>query len=76
MCYTEYVTKENAPIIIVFNKKTDRMNLFQQRRKLKGVTESQFAEPYESDEDRKVTLNHNTPKEQQQRYIYISKSLS
>ena len=32
-------------------------------------------EAYESDEDREVTLNHNTPKEQQQRYIYINESM-
>ena len=45
------------------------MNFFQHHHKLKGVTESQFAEAYEKDEDRKVTLNCNTPKEQQQRFI-------
>ena len=33
-------------------------------------------EAYESGEDRKVTLNCNTPKEQQQRYIYINESLT
>ena len=45
------------------------MNFFQHHDKLKGVTESQFVEAYEKDEDRKVTLNCNTPKEQQQRFI-------
>ena len=33
-------------------------------------------EAYESDEDREVTLNRNTPKEQQQRFLYINKSLT
>ena len=68
--------RENAPIIILFNKKGDRMSFFRQCHKLKGVTVSQFVEAYESDEDREVTLNHSTPKEQQQRYIYINDSLT
>ena len=56
------------------------MNFFWQHHKLKDVTESQFVETCESDEDREVTLNCKTPKEQQQRYIhtyiYINKSLT
>ena len=56
-------TTENALIIILFLK-SDRMNFFQQRHKLKDVTESQFVEACESDEDREVTLNCKTPKEQ------------
>ena len=50
------------------------MNFFQHHHKLKGVTESQFAEAYEKDEDRKVTLNCNTPKEQQQGFIQLHSS--
>ena len=52
------------------------MSFFRQCHKLKGVTVSQFVETYESDEDREITLNHSTPKEQQQRYIYINDSLT
>ena len=31
------------------------MNFFQQSHKVEGVTESQFVDAYESDEDREVT---------------------
>ena len=36
------LTWENAPIIILFTKTSDRMNLFRESQKLKGVTESQL----------------------------------
>lgn len=52
------------------------MNFFRQHHKLKRVTESQFLEAYESDDDREVTLNRNISKEQQQRYIHINESLT
>lgn len=45
------------------------MNLFRQRHKLKGLTESEFMKAYRGDYDREVTLNHNLLKEQQQKYI-------
>ena len=58
------------------NKKSDRMNFFGQRHKLKSLTQSQFVEAYESVEDRELTRNRNTSKEQRQRYIYINESLT
>ena len=48
---------------------SDRMNFFRQRYKLKGLTESEFIKAYIGDYDREVTLNHNSLKEQQQKYI-------
>ena len=69
-------TRENAQIIILFNKKRDGMNFFRQSHKLKSVAESQFVEACESNEDREGTLIRNTPKEQQQRFIYLNESFS
>ena len=46
------------------------MNSFQQRDNLKSVVESQFAEAYESDEDREVILNRTTTKEQQHLHLH------
>lgn len=46
------------------------MNFFRQRDNLKRVAESQLVEAYESDEDREVTLNRTTPKEQQHLHLH------
>ena len=76
MCYIEHLQGKMPQSLFYLIKKSDRLNFFRQCHKLKGVTESQFVEAYESDEDREETLNRNTPKELQQRFIYINESLT
>ena len=74
MCCIEHQQgKKSQSLFCLIN--SERMNFFWQCHKLKCVAESQFVKVYEKDKDREVTLNCNTPEEQQQRNIYINNSL-
>ena len=67
--------KSIAPIIVLFTRKTDRLNFFNQRHKVKGLINLHFStqEEVEEGEDQEVILNTN---QTQGNYIYINESLT
>ena len=62
--------KSIAPTIVLFTRKTDRLNFFNQRHKVKGLINLHFStqEEVEEGEDQEVILNTN---QTQGNYIYI-----
>ena len=67
--------KSTAPIIVLFTRKTDRLNFYNKRQKVKGLTNLHFStqKEVEEGEEQEVILNTNQP---QANYKYINESLT
>ena len=68
--------KSTAPIIVLFTRKTDRLNFYNQQHKVKGLTNLHFSTQKEVEEGEYQEVILNTNQGANYIYIYINKSLA
>ena len=67
--------KGTAPILVLFNRKTDRTNFYRQKKKLFKVRASHIVEPNNNEDHSDSEVSLAGP-EQENSYIYLNKSLT